>query len=174
MSGARRPARPGELGDVDRADLAEFVAARCSRDWAALADRLVRLRARGVPVAVLSVVVGVGESRLRVVWVDTATAAGAVLGVSVARLLEHTVRAEADGVAVMAGWTRLWHGPSLPGWWAVQRVDSRTGARVRRDARAGGVCALVAGGATVVAAAAAVGMDQSSAYRYLRVGRRQG
>jgi len=70
----------------------------------------VRLRAWGVPVAALSVVVGVGESRLRVVcrdhgpgpatvgdplgeagWVDSVTAARAVLGVSVARLLEHIV-----------------------------------------------------------------------------------
>jgi len=86
----------------------------------------------------LSVVVG--ESRLRVVcrdhgpypatvgdpvgeagWVDTLTAARAVLGVGVARLLEHAGPAEADGVAVMAGWTRLWHGPSLPGWWVAPR-----------------------------------------------------
>jgi len=122
----------------------------------------VRLRAWGVPVAALSVVVGVGESRLRVVcrdhgpgpatvgdplgeagWVDSVTAARAVLGVSVARLLDHTVRAGADGVAVMAGWARLWHGPSLAGWWAAQRVDPRTAARVRRDARAERVRALV-------------------------------
>jgi len=116
----------------------------------------------------------VGDLLAEAGWVDTATAAGAVLGVSVARLLEHTVRAEADGVAVMAGWTRRWHGPSLPGWWAAQRVDSRPAARVRRDARAGGVCALVAGGATVATAAAEVGVTQSSAYRYLRAGRRQG
>jgi len=193
VSGAPRPARPGDLGDADRADLVEFAAAaRRSHDWAALADRLVRLRARGVPVAELSAVVGVGESRLRVVcrdhgpgpaavgdllaaagWVDTATAAGAVLGVSVARLLGHTGRAGEDGVAVMAGWTRRWHGPSLPGWWAAQQIDSRTAARVRRDARAGRVRVLVAEGATVAAAAAQVGVDKSSAYRYLQVGRRQ-
>ncbi len=84
-------------------------------------QQLVRLRPWGVPVAELSKA-GVGKSRLRVVcrdhgpdpvtvrdplagagWVDTATAARAVLGVSVARLLEHTARAEGDGVAVMAG-----------------------------------------------------------------------
>jgi len=149
VSGAPRPARPGDLGDADRADLVEFAAAaRRSHDWAALADRLVRLRARGVPVAELSAVVGVGESRLRVVcrdhgpgpaavgdllaaagWVDTATAAGAVLGVSVARLLGHTGRAGEDGVAVMAGWTRRWHGPSLPGWWAAQRPLTPDGNR---------------------------------------------
>jgi len=136
----------------------------------------VRLRAWGVPVAALSAVAGVGESRLRVVcrdhgpdpatmgdplveagWVDTATAARAVLGVSVGRLLEPTAGAETDGVAVMAGWTLRWPGPSLPGWWAAQRVDCRPGARVRRDARADRVRALVAGGATVVAAAAEVG-----------------
>ncbi len=128
MSGAPRSVRPGELGDADRADLVELAAAaRRSHDWALLADRLVRLRAWGVPVAALSAVVGVGESRLRVMcrdhgpdpamvgdplagagWVDTVTAARAVLGVSVARLLGHTVRAETGGVAVMAGWTRLW------------------------------------------------------------------
>jgi len=73
----------------------------------------------------------------------------------------------------MAGWTRLWHGPSLLGWWAAQRVDSRTGARVRRDARADEVRALVAGGATVAAAATEVGVDQTSAYRYMQIGRRQ-
>jgi len=191
VSGVPRPARPGELGAVDRADLVELAAAaRRSHDWAPLADRLVRLRAWGVPVAALSVVVGVGESRLRVVcrdhgpdpaavgeplagagWVDTATAARAVLGVSVARLLEHTARAETGGVAVMVGWTRLWHGPSLPGWWAAQRVDSRPAARVRRDARADRVRALVAEGATVAAAAAEVGVSPSSAFRYLQVGR---
>jgi len=191
VSDAPPSIRPGDLGDVDRADLVELAAvARRIHDWAPLADRLVRLRLWGVPVATLSVVVGVGESRLRVVcrdhgpdpatlgdplaeagWVDTTTAARAVLGVSVPRLLEQTVRAEGDGVAVMVGWTRLWHGRSLPGWWAAQRVDSRPAARVRRDARAGRVRALVAGGATAAAAAAEVGVEKSSAYRYLRVGR---
>jgi len=192
VSSAPRPARPGELSDIDRADLVELAAAaRRSHDWVPLADRLVRLRARGVPVAALSRVVGVG--RLRVVcrdhgsdpatvgdllagagWLDTATAARAVLGVSVARLLEHTARAEADGVAVMAGWARVWHGPSLPGWWVLPRVESRTAARVRRDARADRVRALVAGGATVPAADAQVGVEKSTDYRDLRVGRRQG
>ncbi len=137
----------------------------------------------------LSVVVGVGESRLRRVcrdhgphpamvgdplagagWVDTATAARAVLGVSVARLLGNTGRAEVDGVVVMVGWTRRWHGPSLPGWWAAQRVESRPPARVRRDARADRVRGLVAAGATVAVAAAEVGVDPSSAYRYLQLG----
>ncbi len=182
------------LTDADRAGLVGLAAAaRRSHDWGPLADRLVWLRAWGVPVAELCVVVGVGESRLRVVcrdhgpdpaavgdpladagWVDTAVAARAVLGVSVVRLLKHTARAGADGVAVMAGWTRLWHGPSLPGWWAAQRVDSRPAARVRRDARADRVRELVTGGATVAAAAAEVGVDPSSAYRYLHAGRRQG
>jgi len=187
--GPLRPARPGELGDVDRAELVDLAAAaRRSHEWAALAARLVRLRAWGVPVAALSAVVGVGESRLRVVcrdhgpdpatvgdplteagWVDTATAARALLGVAATQLLEHTARAEADGVAVMAGWTRRWHGPSLPGWWAAQRVESRAAARVRRDARAHRVRALVAGGATVAVAAAEVGVTPSSAYRYLQL-----
>jgi len=191
VSGVLGPAGPGGLGDADRADLVELAAAaRRSHDWVPLADRLVRLRAWGVPVAALSVVVGVGESRLRVVcrdhgpgpaavgdplaevgWVGTATAARAVFGVSVARLLEHTARAEADGVAVMAGWTRLWHGPSLPGWWTAQRVDARPAARVRRDARADRVRVLVAAGATVAAAAAEVGVSPSSAFRYLQFGR---
>jgi len=114
VTGAPRPARPGELGDVDRAGLVELVtAARRSRGWAPLADRLVGLRAWGVSVAALSVVVGVGECRLRRAcrdhgsdpdpaavgdplavagWVDTATGARAVLGVSVVRLLGHTGR----------------------------------------------------------------------------------
>jgi len=188
VTGAPPPARPGALGDADRAGLVELAAgARRSHDWAPLADRLVRLRAWGVPVATLSAVVGVGESRLRVVcrhygpgpaavgdplagagWVDTATAARAVLGVSVDRLLEHSGPAEADGVAVMVGWTRLWHGPSLTGWWAAQRVDSRPAARVRRDARADRVRVLVAAGATVADAAAEVGVSPSSAFRYLQ------
>jgi len=107
--------RPRRADDVDRADLVEVAAtARRLRDWGPLADRLVRLRAWGVSVAALSVVVGVGESRLRRMvcrdhgpdpaavgdlladtgWVDTAPSARAVLGVSVARLLEHTVGAE--------------------------------------------------------------------------------
>jgi len=154
-----------------------------------LADRL---RARGVLVAALSAVVGVGEGRLRVVcrdhgpgpaavgdllaeagWVDTATAARAVLGVSVAGLLEHTVRAEADGVAVMAGWTRLWHGPSLPGWRAAQRVDLRSVTRVWRDAGAERVRVLVAGCANVPAAAAEVGVTERTVYRHLEEGRAQ-
>ncbi len=163
MSGASQPVRPGEFGDGDRAELVNLVAvARRSHEWSALAERLVRLRAWGVPVAALSVVVGVGESRLRRVcrdhgpgpatvgdplgeagWVDTAVAARAVLGVSAARLLEHTARAEGDGVAVMVGWIRRWHGPSLPGWWAAQRVESRSVARVRRDGRADRVRVLV-------------------------------
>ncbi len=42
--------------------------------------------------------------------------------------------------------TRLWHGPSLPGWWAAQRVESRGAARVWRDARADRVRALVTEG----------------------------
>jgi len=58
---------------------------------------------------------------------------GAVLGVSVARLLGQTAQAEADGVAMMAGWTRVWHGPSLPGWWVLPRVGPR-----RRRGLAGG------------------------------------
>jgi len=194
VSGAPRPARPGDLSDGDRADLVELAAAaRRSHDWAPLADRLVRLRAWGVSVAALCAAVGVGGSRLRVVcrdhgpspaavgdpladsgWVDTAAAARAVLGVSVARLLEHTVRAEAEGVAVMVGWSRLWHGPSLPGWWAAQRVESRPAALVRRDARAARVRSLVAGGAPVAAAAAEVGVSPSSAFRYLQAGRSRG
>jgi len=193
VSGPPRPARPGDLGDVERAALVEMAAAaRRSHDWGPLSERLVRLRAWGVPVAALSAVVGVGDSRLRRLcrdhgpdpatvgdplaeagWVDTETAARAVLRVSVSRLLEHTALAEADGGAVMVGWTRLWHGPSLSGWWAVQRVDVGTTARVRRDARARRVRALVAGGATVVAAAAEVGVEKSSAYRYMHLGRRQ-
>jgi len=190
VSGVPRAARPGDLGDADRADRTDLVelaaAARRSHDWAPLADRLVRLRARGVPVAALSAVVGVGESRLRRVcrdhgpdsatvgdplagagWVDTATAARAVLGVSVDRLLEHTARAEQDGVAVMAGWTRRWDGPSLPEWWAAQRVDPRGAARVRRDACGDRVRELVAGGASVAAAAATVGVHPSTAHRHL-------
>jgi len=190
VSGPPRPGRPGDLGEVDRAELAELaVAARRSHDWGSLADRLVRLRASGVAVAALCAVVGVGESRLRVVcrehgpdpatvrdpltdagWVDTAAAARAVLGVSVARLLEHTVRAEGDGVAVMVGWTRLWHGPSLPGWWAAQQVDTRPAARARQQARSDRVRRLVTAGATVAVAAAEVGVDPSSAYRYLQLG----
>jgi len=106
-------------------------------------------------------------------WVDTATAARAVLGVPVSRLLELRALGEGDGVAVMAGWTRLWHEPSLPGWWAAQRVDLRRAPRVRSDARADQVRALVAGGSTVAAAAAEAGVTERTAYRYLAGGRSQ-
>ncbi len=128
MSGVARPVWPGELSDADRAGLVGLVAAaRRDRDWSGVAERLVRLRARGVPVAALSAVVGVGETRLRRVcrvygpdpasvrdpladagWVDTCTAARTVLGVGVARLLEYTAQAGDDGIAVMAGCSRLW------------------------------------------------------------------
>ena len=164
MSGPPRPARPGDLGDVERAALVEMAAAaRRSHDWGPLSERLVRLRAWGVPVAALSAVVGVGDSRLRRLCRDHGPDPATV----------GDPLAEADGGAVMVGWTRLWHGPSLSGWWAVQRVDVGTTARVRRDARARRVRALVAGGATVVAAAAEVGVEKSSAYRYMHLGRRQ-
>jgi len=175
VSGAQRPARPGKLGDGDRAALVELVAlARRSHEWAVLADRLVRLW-------------GWGESRLRRVCRDHGPDPAAVgdplagagwwaprprgercSGCRWPGCWSTPSRAEVDGVAVMAGWTRLWHGPSLPGWWAAQRVESRPAARVRRDARADRVRALVAGGATVTAAAAQVGVDPSGAYRYLR------
>lgn len=46
-------------------------------------------------------------------------------------------------------------------------------AGAREGARAGRVRALVAGGGTVAAAAAAVGVNPTSAYRYLQVGGRQ-
>jgi len=187
VTGVSRPVWPGELTDGDRVELAGLAAeARRAHDWSAVADQLVRLRARGVPVAVLGEELGVGETRVRRVcrahgpdpasvgdpvadagWVDTAAVA-AVLGVARERVLGCAGRAEADGVAVMAGWTRLWHGPSLSGWWAAQQIDPRPAARVRRDARAERVRALVAGGATVPVAAAEVGVNQTSAYRYLR------
>ncbi len=187
MTGVSRPVWPGELSDADRAGLVGLAAgARRAHDWSGVADRLVRLRARGVPVAALSAAVGMGESRLRRVcraygpnpasvgdpvgeagWVDTAAAA-TVLGVARERVLGCAGRAEADGVAVMAGWTRMWHTPSLPGWWVAQQIDLRTAAQVRRDDRAERVRGLVAGGATIPGAAAEVGVDQTSAYRYLQ------
>jgi len=71
----------------------------------------------------------------------------------------------------MAGWTRMWHTPSLSGWWAAQKVDPRTAVQARRDDRAERVRGLVAGGATVSGAAAEVGVDQTSAYRYLQAAR---
>jgi len=101
-------------------------------------------------------------------WVDTPTAAGAVLGVPVSRLLELSARAGADGVAVMAGWTRLWHEPSPPGWWAAQRADPRRVDQRRRDVCADRVRELVAGGSAVAAAA---GVTEGTAYRYLAGGR---
>lgn len=182
-----RPAHPGTLDDQDRAHLAELSAtARRTRDWRPLAERLVRLRARGVPVGVLADTVGVEECRLRMVcrdhgpdpatladplaergWVPTAAAAG-LLGVSVPRLLEHTGDATAAGVAVMAGWSRVWHAPSLPRWWAARHVDPRTGPQRLADDRARRVRALVAEGATAAAAAAQVGVCERTAHRYLR------
>lgn len=98
---------------------------------------------------------------------DTAAAAGQ-LGVSVERLLVHRVDAERDGVAVMAGWTRLWHGPSLSGWWAQRRVELRTPQQLVAADRRARVRALVAAGATVPGAADEVGVSASLAYRYLR------
>jgi len=100
-------------------------------------------------------------------WVDT-PAAAAVLGVSGQRLLAYRVQAERDGVAVMAGWTRLWHGPSLPGWWAQWRVELRTPQQVLAEDRRARVRALVEAGATVPGAAAEVGISPSLAYRYLK------
>lgn len=69
----------------------------------------------------------------------------------------------------MAGWTRVWHRPSLTGWWSEQQVDERRAPRVRRDARGDRVRALVAGGATVTGAAAEVGVHVRTAHRYLAV-----
>jgi len=183
--------RPGELRYGERDELAGLAAgARRDHEWSAVADRVVRLRARGVPVSVLGEALGVGENRVRQVcrahgpdpavvedplaeagWIDTASAATAVLAVPVTRLLGHSARAEADGVAVMAGWTRLWHGPSLPAWWSTQQVDLRTAARVRGDARAERVRTLIADGTTVTRAAAEVGVNRTTAYRYLKTGR---
>jgi len=94
-----------------------------------------------------------------------------VLGVPVTRLLGHTGRADADGVAVLAGWTRLWHGPSLPGWWAALRADPRMVHQRRRDVRVDRVRELVAGGSTVAVAAAVFGVTERTAYRYLATGR---
>jgi hypothetical protein len=99
--------------------------------------------------------------------VDTAGAAG-VLGVSGERWLAFRVEAERDGVTVMAGWTRRWYGPSLPGWWAQRRVELRTPQQVVGDSRRARVRSLVAAGATVPGAAADVGVSASVAYRYLR------
>ena len=100
-------------------------------------------------------------------WVDTPAAAGQ-LGVSGERLLAHRVDAERDGVAVMAGWTRRWHGPSLPEWWAQRRVEPRTPQQVLAEDRQARVRALVAAGATVPRAAGEVGISPSLAYRYLK------
>jgi len=83
-------------------------------------------------------------------------------------LLAYRVQAERDGVAVMAGWTRLWHGPSLPGWWAQWRVELRTPQQVLAEDRRARVRALVEAGATVPGAAAEVGISPSLAYRYLK------
>ncbi len=137
--------RPGELSVRDRDGLvAQFAEVRRSRDWTRLAGSLVRARGWGVRVAVLSAVLGANSERVRAIcrdhgpdpavvgdllsgagWVDTPAGAG-VLGVAVERLLAYRVDADRDGVAVMAGWTRRWHGPSLSGWWAQRRVELRT------------------------------------------------
>ncbi len=179
--------RPGELTVRDRDGLvAQFAEARRSRDWTRLAGSLVRARAWGVRVAALSAVLGVNAERVRAIcrdhgpdpatvrdplagagWVDT-PAAAAVLGVPGQRLLAYRVQAERDGVAVMAGWTRRWNGPSLPGWWAQWRVELRTPQQLVAEDRRARVRALVAAGATVPGAAAEVGVSPSLAYRYLR------
>ena len=136
--------------------------------------------------AALSAVLGVNAERVRAIcrdhgpdpatvgdpladggWVDTAGAAG-VLGVSGERWLAFRVEAERDGVTVMAGWTRRWYGPSLPGWWAQRRVELRTPRQVLGDSRQARVRSLVAAGATVPGAAADVGVSASVAYRYLQ------
>ncbi len=179
--------RPGELTAGDRDDLiAQFAEARRSRDWTRLAGLLVRARGWGVRVVDLSAVLGVNSERVRAIcrdhgpdpavvgdpladagWVDT-PAAAAVLGVSGERLLAYRVDAERDGVAVMAGWTRRWHGPSLPGWWAQWRVEPRTPQQVLAEDRRARVRALVEAGARAPGAAAEVGISASLAYRYLK------
>jgi len=179
--------RPGELSVRDRDELvAQLAEARRSRDWTRLAGSLVRARAWGVRVAALSAVLGVNAERVRAIcrdhgsdpavvgdllsgaaWVDTAGAAGQ-LGVPVERLLAYRVDADRDGVTVMAGWTRRWHGPSLSGWWAQRRVELRTPRQVLGDSRQARVRSLVAAGATVPRAAGEVGVSASIAYRYLR------
>lgn len=179
--------RPGELTVGDRDGLVSQLAeARRSRDWTRLAGSLVRARGWGVRVAVLSAVLGVNSERVRAIcrdhgpgpavvgdllsgagWVDTPAGAG-VLGVAVERLLAYRVQADRDGVAVMAGWTRRWHGPSLSGWWAQRRVELRTPRQVLAADRRARVRSLVAAGATVPRAAGEVGVSASIAYRYLR------
>lgn len=89
-------------------------------------------------------------------------------GVSAERLLSHWVDAERDGVAVLAGRTRLWLGPALPGWWAQRRVELRTPQQVLAGDRRSRVRALVAADATVPWAAADVRISASVAYRHLR------
>jgi len=186
VTGAGEP-RPGELTTEERADLLEQMArARGTGQWAVLAGSLVRARARGVRVVTLSAVLGVNDERVRAIcrnhgpdpatvsdpltdggWVPT-PAAAAVLGVSENRLLAHRVDAERDGVAVMTGWTRRWHAPALPDWWAQRGVELRTPQQVVGDRRRARVRELVAAGATVPVAAAEVGVTASVAYRYLR------
>jgi len=179
--------RPGELSAQDEDDLVAQLAGACRvRDWTQLADSLAPARGWGVPVAVLSAVLGVNAQRVRAVcrdhgpdpatvsdpladggWVDTAAAA-VLLGVSENRLLAHRVDADRDGVAVMAGWTRRWHAPALRGWWAQRGVELRTPQQVVGDRRRARVRALVGAGATREEAAAAVGVHPRTAYRYLQ------
>ncbi len=151
-----------------------------------MAGSLVRARGWGVRVAVLSAVLGVNSERVRAIcrdhgpdpavvgdllsgagWVDTPAGAG-VSGVAVERLLAYRVDADRDGVTVMAGWTRRWHGPSLSGWWAQRRVGLRTPRQVLAADRRSRVRSLVAAGATVPRAAGEVGVSASIAYCYLR------
>lgn len=179
--------RAGELSAQDGADLVAQLAAACRvRDWTQLADSLARARGWGVPVAVLSAVLGVNAQRVRAIcrdhgpgpgtvgdvlgdggWVGTAAAA-AVLGVSANRLLAHRVDADRDGIAVMAGWTRRWHAATLPGWWAQRGVELRTPPAGSATAGAPGsvrLSGLVRPGRR---AAAAVGVHPRTVYRYLR------
>jgi len=187
VSGVARPVWPGELSDADRVGLAGLAAgARRGHEWSGVADRLVRLQARGVPVAALSAAWGrAGCGGLPGVWPGSGVGGGPGRrrGVGGHRDGRGGPGRRAGPGAPVCGTGRVGRdrgdGRGGPGAGTRRRCPvvgrpedrPRTAVQARRDDRAERVHGSVAGGATVRGAAAEVGVDQTSAYQYLQAAR---